>query len=118
MPADSGLRFRNDEDLGPTGRDTAQASPEQPVQRMQPRARAFPLEYGELLSQRKDLDCVVLSSAQEDSHGGEGNQNEFKHGTLRSTMRNSPRAWQPKLLILLNDEVLATHRAFPSRFSA
>ena len=110
VPADYGLRLRNDEDLGSTGPDTAQASPEQPVQQIQPRARAFPLEYGELLPQRKDLNCVVLSSSEEDSHGGEGNQDEFKHGTLRSTMCNSPRARQPKLLILVNDEVLATHK--------
>ena len=37
-------------------------------------------------------------------------QDKFKHGTLRFTIRNSPRARQPKLLILVNDEVLATHR--------
>ena len=76
---------------------------------MQPRARPFSLEHGELLPQGEDLDCVVLSSTEEDSHGGEGNQDEFKHGTLRSTLCNSPRARQPKLLILVNDEVLATH---------
>ena len=110
VPADYGLRFCQDEDLGPTEPDTAQASPEQPVRRMPPRLRPCSLEHGELLPPGEDLDCVVLSSAEEDSHGGEGNQDEFKHGTLRSTMRNSPRARQPKLLILVNDEVLATHK--------
>ena len=69
------------------------------VQRIQPRARAFPLEHSELLPQDEDLDCSVLPSAEEDSHGSEGNQDEFKHGTPR----------QPKLLILVNNEVLATH---------
>lgn len=44
--------------------------------------------------------------------GQYGNQDEFKHGTLRSTLCNSPRARQPKLLILLNDEVLARHGCF------
>ena len=53
---------------------------------------------------------MVLLSAEEDSHCGEGNQDEFKHETLRSTMRDRSRVRQPKLLILVNDEVLATDR--------
>ena len=83
---------------------------------MQPRARPFSLEHGELLPQGQDLDCSVLSSAEEDSHGGEGNQDEFKHEILRSTICNTPRARQPKLLILVNDEVLATHNHLVERF--
>ncbi len=70
VPADYGLRFRNDEDLGPSGPDTTQASPEQPVQRIQPRARPFSVEHGELLPQGEDLDCSVLPSAEEDSGSG------------------------------------------------
>jgi len=95
VPADHGRRFRNDKDLGPTGADTAQANPEQPVQRIQSRARPSSLEHGELLPQGKDLDCSVLSSAEEDLHGGEGTQDEFKHGTLRSTTRNCPEPGSP-----------------------
>jgi len=110
VPAAYGPRLRNDEDLGPTGPDTAQADPEQPVQRIQPSARLFSFEHGELLPRRKHLDCVVLSSRKEDSHGGEGNRDEFKHGTLRSTMSANRGSRLSKLLTLLTAEVLATDR--------
>ena len=116
MPADHGLRFHDDKDVGPTRPYPAQGDPEQPVQEIQSRARAFPLENGELLPQGEDLQSIVLPTAEEDSDNGEGSKDEFKHETLASTMHIiAPRcqpAENPKWLILLNDEVLTTHKPF------
>jgi hypothetical protein len=67
MPAHNGVRFHNDQDLGPPGPDSAQSSPEQPVHRIQTGTRPFPLEHRDLLSQSEDLKGSILSTAEEDS---------------------------------------------------
>ncbi len=72
VPADYGIGFHHDENVGPTRPDSPQADPEQPVQAMQSRSRPFPLEDGELLPQGEDLQSSVPPAAEEDSQGGEG----------------------------------------------
>ena len=109
MPADYRLRFRDNENGSPARPDTTKAYPKQPVQRIQPRTRLFSFEDGELLPQGKDLDGVVSASAEERSHGGQGNQDEVKHGILRSTTSGSFRSPWRKSLILRGDRLLSTY---------
>jgi hypothetical protein len=79
VPADDGLRFHNQQNLRPPGPDSAQGGPEQPVQPLQPRARPFPLEHGDLVPQGEDLHCSVMPTAEEDSDCGEESKDEFEH---------------------------------------
>jgi hypothetical protein len=72
MPADDGLWFHDEEDVGPVGPDAAQGRPEESVQAAQgwPRSSAF--QYRDLLSKGKDFEGSVASTAEEDPYGGEG----------------------------------------------
>ena len=79
MPAYHCLGFHHDQDLGPAGPEPAQASPEQPVPRIQPRARTLPLEDGDLLPQGQDFQGSVVPTAEENSHQGHESKNELEH---------------------------------------
>ena len=79
MPADYRLRFHNDQDFGPSGPNVAQRRPEQPVPRIQPRARALPLEDGDLLPQGQDFQGSVVPTAEENSNGGQESKDESEH---------------------------------------
>ena len=79
MPADYRLRFHNDQDFGPSGPNVAQRRPEQPVPRIQPRARTLPLEDGDLLPQGQDFQGSVVPTAEENSNGGQESKDESEH---------------------------------------
>jgi hypothetical protein len=79
VPADDGFWFDNYQDLGPPGPDAPEKSPEQPVQRIQPRTRPFPFENGHLLPQSEDLQGSIMPTADESSDSGHKSEDEFEH---------------------------------------
>lgn len=79
MPADDGFGLHDHQDVGPTGPDAAQGSPEEPGRAAQgwPRPSAF--EYGDLPPEGKDFERSVASTAEEDADGAEERKDEFHH---------------------------------------
>ena len=71
MPADDGLWFHDEQDVGPAGPDAAQGGPEELIQPIQTGTGPLPLEYGDLLPKSEDLNCSVMPTAEEDSHSGQ-----------------------------------------------
>ena len=71
MPADDSLGLHDDEDVGPPGPQVMQGGPEEPVERVQGRPRAFSPEDRNLLPEGENFKRNVTSTAQEDSAGGE-----------------------------------------------
>ena len=70
MPANDGLWFHQDEDIGPAGPEAAQGGPEEPVERVQWRPRSLPLENGDLLSQGQNFEGAVAATAEEHADSG------------------------------------------------
>ena len=79
MPADHSVRFHHHQDLCPSRPNAPQRNPEQPVPRIQPRTRPFPLEDGDLLPQGQHFQGSVMPATEEDSHGGQESKNESEH---------------------------------------
>jgi len=75
----------------------AQGRPEESVERVQCRPRPLPLEHGDLLSQGKDLQGGVASTAQEDADHGDDGESEFRHELTLVTRRDVVRAGGSKL---------------------
>ena len=71
VSADDCLGLHDDEDVGPAGPQVMQGGPEEPVERVQGRPRAFSLEDRNLLSEGENFKGGVTSTAKEDSDGGE-----------------------------------------------
>ena len=70
-PADDCAGLHDDEDVCPAGPNAAEGGPEQPVEKVQGRPRAFSLEDRNLLSEGENFKRGVTSTAKEDSNGGE-----------------------------------------------
>jgi hypothetical protein len=69
----------HDEDFGPTPPDTAQGGPEQPVQRIQPGPRLFPLEHSDLLPEGEDFQRGVTPTPEEYPGCRQEGYDEFEH---------------------------------------
>jgi len=78
-PANHGLRFHDDQQLGPAGPNLTEACPEEPVQPIQTGTGSFPLEHGALLSEGENLEGGVAATTEEDSNGGQERKEEFDH---------------------------------------
>jgi len=79
VPADHRLWFHHDQDVGPSRPNAAQRRPEQPVPRIQTRARTLPLEDGDLLPQRQDFQGSVVPTAEENSNRRKKSKDELGH---------------------------------------
>jgi hypothetical protein len=71
MPADDGVWFNDDKDVGPTGPDAAQDGPEEPVARVQGWPRSFALKHCDLLSERENFKGGVAATAEKHADGGQ-----------------------------------------------
>lgn len=71
MPADHGLWFHDDEDVGPAGPQVAEGCPEESIERVQGRPRPLALEDRDLLPEGKDFESSVAPSTDEDAEGGQ-----------------------------------------------
>ena len=65
MPADNGFRLDDDERVDPSIPEGAQRHPEEPVAAFEAGPRTPPLEDGELLAQRENLQTEVVAGANE-----------------------------------------------------
>jgi hypothetical protein len=79
MPADHGLWFHNDQDLGPSGPDLSQRRPEQSIPGIQTRARTPSFKDGDLLAQGQNFQGGVVPTAEENLDGGQESKNESEH---------------------------------------
>jgi hypothetical protein len=71
VPAHYGLRFHDEQQLGPAGLNLTEACPEEPVQPIQTGTRPFPLENRDLLAEGENLEGGVAATTQEDSDDGQ-----------------------------------------------
>ena len=71
VPADDGLRLYDDQDVPPAGPAVAESRPEEPIQGVQCRPRAFAFKHGDLLSEGEEFEGGVASTAEEDADRGE-----------------------------------------------
>src|SRR6516164_3052535 len=55
VPCDDGVRFDNEENIGPARPEAAEGGPKQPVASVQGRPRSLAFEHGDLLPQSEDL---------------------------------------------------------------
>jgi hypothetical protein len=76
MPPDHGLRLHNDQGLGPAEPGLSQGRPEQSIPPIQPRARTLSFQDGDLLPKGQDLQGSVVSTAEENSNGGQEGESE------------------------------------------
>ena len=94
MPADYGVGFHQNQDVGPPGPVAAQRGPEETVQGVQCGARPFAFEYSDLLSEGEDFEGGVAATAKEDADDREDGEDEFPHELTLVTWRNVARRWQ------------------------
>ena len=69
MPADDGLGFHDDQDVGPASPEAAKGGPEESVQPVQYWSRPFAFEHGDLLSEGEDFESGIAPTAKEDPEG-------------------------------------------------
>lgn len=79
MPTDYDLGFDDYEYVCPPGPGAAQGSPEQAIKRVQPWARMFAVEHGDLLPEGEDLNCKFTSTNKENAERGEEVEGKSQH---------------------------------------
>ena len=88
MPADHGVGFDENQDVGPAGPTLAESRPEESVDGVQFWTRPFPLQHGDLLSEGEDFKCRIASTAKEDAYGDKKREDDFDHGLTLLARRN------------------------------
>ena len=68
MPADHGIGFDENQNVGPAGPTLAKSRPEQPVQGVQ-WPRPFSFQHGYLLSEGEDFEGGIATTAKENPDG-------------------------------------------------
>ena len=96
MPAHDGLGLHDDQDVGPTGPEAAEGGPEEPVQGVQGWPRSLAFKQRDLLSEGKDFEGRVGSTAEEDTDHGEDGEDELRHELTLATWRNVASPRQPQ----------------------
>ena len=81
MPADYGVGFHQNQDVGPPGPVAAQRGPEETVQGVQCGARPFAFEYSDLLSEGEDLESGITPTSKKNPDGDKERKDEFEHET-------------------------------------
>ena len=79
MPADHGSRFHENQDIRPAGPPLAEWRPEEPVQGVQFWPRPLPFQHGDLLSEGKDFEGGIASTAKEHSDGDKEREDDLEH---------------------------------------
>jgi hypothetical protein len=82
VPADHGVGPHQDQDIRPAGPTLAECCPEESVQGVQFWPRPFPFQHGDLLSEGKDFEGGIASTAKEDSDGDKDGEDNFEHEAL------------------------------------
>jgi hypothetical protein len=80
MPGDNCFRCDDGRDLPPCGPYTTQQNPKYPILDLQPSARMLSLQYGQLLTKRKDSKAGVVPKTEEGAEAGEQASEEWNHG--------------------------------------
>ena len=79
VPADHGVGFHENQDVGPAGPTLAESRPEESVQGVQFWPRPFPFQHGDLLSEGEDFEGGIASTAKEDADGDKEREDDFEH---------------------------------------
>ncbi len=69
-------RLNNDQNIGPCGPKPAGQNLEHSISRPEARARMFPFEYAQLLTQGDDLEAEMLMGTEEGAEKGEESSNK------------------------------------------
>ena len=95
MPADDGLGFDNQEDIGPARPEAAESHPKQPVASLQWRPRSMAFEHGDLLAQSEDLQGCVASRTEKNAESTQHREEQLDHELTVARGANSmPRCGQ------------------------
>jgi hypothetical protein len=87
MPANDGIWFDNEKDIGPTGPHAAEGSPKQPVASIQGWPRSLAFEHGELLAESEDFQGGIGSRTEEYRECTQHSDEELDHEILVVTQR-------------------------------
>jgi hypothetical protein len=79
MPADHGLGFDDEEDIGLAGPEAAEGGPEEAVARIQRRSRSLAFEHGDLLAQSEHLQGCVNSRTEENTECAQHSEKQLDH---------------------------------------
>jgi hypothetical protein len=79
MPGRYGLRFHDDQGIGPARSPTAEGNPEQSIQAPQLGPRLFPLEHDQLLAKSGDLQTEAVARDQKSPKVGDYGEKEPEH---------------------------------------
>ena len=79
VPADYGFWFHDDENIAPAAPKTSKHRPEESVEGMERRPRAFSFEDGDLLAKGEHLKSDIGPAAEEDANHGENGENALSH---------------------------------------
>ena len=79
MPTDDRRWLHHNEDVRPAGPNAAQGGPEGPVDRVQARPRALPLEDSHLLSEGEHFQGGIAATAQENPEPRQDRKDECEH---------------------------------------
>ena len=82
MPAHHCFRPDDDQNVGPSRLQSAEGSPEEPIEAVDCRSGTFPLEYRNLLTQSKNFKRSIRTSAEEDAYRGQKRQYEIQHEAM------------------------------------
>jgi len=88
VPADDGLWLHDHQDVGPTRPEAAEGGPEQPIQGVQGGPRSLVFQHRDLLSEGKNFEGGVGSTAEEDTDHGEEGEDELRHELTLVAWRN------------------------------
>jgi len=80
MPSDNCFRFDDNQDVAPCGPKTTERNPEYSIPDSRLRARMFPLEYAQLLTDGNDLQAEAVTGTEEGVDEAEKADEERNHG--------------------------------------
>jgi len=89
MPADHGLGFDDEEDIGLAGPEAAEGGPEEAVAKIQRWPRSLAFEHGDLLAQSEDLQRGIASCTEENTESTQHSEEELDHEILVVTRRDA-----------------------------
>jgi len=87
MPANDGIWFDNEKDIGTAGPHAAEGSPKQPVASIQGWPRSLAFEHGELLAESEDFQGGIGSRTEEYRECTQHSDEELDHEILVVTQR-------------------------------
>ena len=82
VPADHGVGFHQDQDVRPAGPTPPEYGPEESVAGVQSWPRSFPFEHGDQLSEGKNFEGGITSTAKEDSDRHKEREDDMEHESI------------------------------------